>query len=34
MIQDVENDKVFQIFIDAYENPRAIKLSGVVVQIM
>ena len=34
MIQDVRNDKVFQIFIDAYENPRAIKLRGVVVQIM
>ena len=32
--QDVRNDKVFQIFIDAYENPRAINLCGVVVQIM
>ena len=34
MIQDVENDKVFKIFIDAYENPRAMKLCGVVVQII
>ena len=34
MIQDVENDKVFQIFIDAYKNPKAIKLCGVVVQII
>ena len=34
MIQDVGNDKVFQIFIDDYKNPRAIKLCGVVVQIM
>ena len=33
MIQDVRNDKVFKIFIDAYENPRAIKLCGIVVQI-
>ena len=32
--QDVRNDKVFQIFIDAYENPRAINLCGMVVQIM
>ena len=32
--QDVRNDKVFKIFIDAYENPRAINLCGVVVQIM
>ena len=34
MIQDVRNDKVFQIFIDAYENRRAMKLCGVVVQSM
>ena len=34
MIQDVENDKDFKIFIDAYENPRAMKLCGVVIQIM
>ena len=34
MIQDVGNDKVFRIFIDAYENRRAMKLCGVVVQIM
>ena len=34
MIQDVGNDQVFQIFIDAYENPRAMKLYGVVVQCM
>ena len=34
MIQDVENDKVFKICIDSYENPRAMKLCGVVVQIM
>ena len=34
MIQDVGNDQVFQIFIDAYENPRAIKLYGVEVQCM
>ena len=34
MIQDVRNDKVFKIFIDAYENRRAMKLCGVVVQIM
>ena len=34
MIQDVGNDQVFQIFIDAYNNPRAIKLYGVVVQCM
>ena len=34
MIQDVRNDKVFKIFIDAYKNPSAIKLCGVVVQIM
>ena len=34
MIQDVGNDKVFKIFIDAYKNPSAIKLCGVVVQIM
>ena len=29
MLQDVRNDKVFKIFIDAYENPRAMKLYGV-----
>ena len=34
MIRVVRNDKVFQIFIDAYENRRAMKLCGVVVQIM
>ena len=34
MIQDVRNDKVFQIFIDPYENRRTMKLCGVVVQIM
>ena len=34
MIQDLRNDKVFQIFIDVYENPRAIKRCGVVAQIM
>ena len=34
MIQDVRNDKVFKIFIDAYENRRAMKLCGVVVQII
>ena len=34
MIQGVGNDQVFQIFIVAYENPRALKLFGVVVQIM
>ena len=34
MIRDVRNDQVFQIFIDAYENRRAMKLCGVVVQIM
>ena len=33
MIQDVRNDKVFNIFIDAYENPRSMKLCGIVVQI-
>ena len=33
-LQDVRNDKVFKIFIDAYENPRAINLCGMVVQIM
>ena len=32
--QDVRNDKVFKIFIDAYENPTAINLCGMVVQIM
>ena len=26
MIQDVGNDQVFEIFIDAYKNPRAMKL--------
>ena len=34
MIQDVENDQVLKIFIDAYENRRAMKLCGVVIQIM
>ena len=34
MIRDVRNDQVFKIFIDAYENRRAMKLCGVVVQIM
>ena len=34
MIQDVGNDKVFKIFIDAYKNRRAMKLCGVVVQII
>ena len=34
MIRGVRNDQVFQIVIDAYENRRAIKLCGVVVQIM
>ena len=34
MIQNVRNDKVFQIFIAAYENRRAMKLCGVVVQSM
>ena len=34
MLQDVRNDKVFKIFIDAYENPRTMKLYGVVVQCM
>ena len=34
MIQDVRNDKVIKIFIAAYENPRAMKLYGVVVQCM
>ena len=34
MIRDVRNDQVFQIFIDAYENRRAMKRCGVVVQIM
>ena len=33
MIQDVRNDKVFKISTDAYENPRAMKLCGIVVQI-
>ena len=34
MIQDVRNDKVFNIFIDAYEHHRAMKRCGVVVHIM
>ena len=34
MIQDVRNDIVLQIFIDVYENRRAMKLCGVVVRIM
>ena len=34
MIRDVRNDKVFQIFIDPYENRGTMKLCGVVVQIM
>ena len=34
MLEDVRNDKVFKIFIDAYENPGAMKLYGVVVQCM
>ena len=34
MIQDVRNGQVFQIVIDAYGNRRAMKLCGVVVQIM
>ena len=34
MIQDVRNDKVIKIFIDAYKNPRAMELYGVVVQCM
>ena len=34
MIQDVRNDKVIKIFIDAYENSTAMKLYGVVVQCM
>ena len=34
MIRDVRNDQVFQIFIDVYENRRAMKLCAVVVQIM
>ena len=34
MIQDVGNDQVFQIFIDAYENSTAMKLYGEVVQCM
>ena len=34
MIQDVWNDQVFQIFIDAYENSTAMKLYGEVVQCM
>ena len=31
MIQDVRNDKVIKIFIDAYESRRAMKLYGMVV---
>ena len=34
MIQDVGNDQVIKIFIYAYENRRAMKLDGVVVQCM
>ena len=34
MIQDVRNDKVIKIFIDAYENSTAMKLYGEVVQCM
>ena len=34
MIQNVGNDHVFKIFIDAYKNPRAMKLYGVVVPCM
>ena len=34
MIQDVGNDQVINIFIDAYENRRAMKLHGVVDQCM
>ena len=34
MLQDVRNDKVFKIFIDDYENRRAMKLCGLVVHIM
>ena len=34
MIQDVKNDKVIKIFIDAYETSTAMKLYGVVVQCM
>ena len=34
MIQDVGNNQVFQIFIEAYKNPNAMKLYGVVVQCM
>ena len=34
MIQDVRNDEDFKIFIDAYDNRRAMKLCGVVIQIM
>ena len=34
MIRDVRNDQVFQICIDAYLNRRAMKLCGMVVQIM
>ena len=34
MIQDVGNEQVFQIFIEAYKNPNAMKLYGVVVQCM
>ena len=34
MIKDVRNDIVLKIFIDVYENHRAMKLCGVVVRIM
>ena len=34
MIQDVRNEQVFNFLIDAYENPKAMKLSGMVVHIM
>ena len=34
MIQDVTNEKVFNNFIDAHENRRAMELCGVVIQIM
>ena len=34
MIRDVRNDQIFKIFIDVYENRRAMKLCGVVVEII
>ena len=34
MLQDVRNDKVFNIFIDDYKNRRAMKLCGLVIHIM